>query len=308
MNEAIRIKLAAAAENARYNQRRADIVLDFVKSAIADGTLKPGDQLPTEFEIAAALGVSRTPVREAMRVLETIGLLDITAGAGTFVRAGVTTSFSELYLFQTHLNRASVESLAEVRHIFENACAELAARHASANDLASMLAAIEALAALHRDPDATLDAIVDTDLAFHRAVYNASGNPLLATISNFVLTMLRPWIVETQKRHGPAQSIELHRAQYAAIAAGVSGVEQSAASARNDLVRLATDMNMAQWLSALRPGAHGQGHGHDHGQGNGQDHGQARAPTRVAEDEPELAAAASRSAKARTPRRTREKK
>jgi GntR family transcriptional repressor for pyruvate dehydrogenase complex len=255
MNEAIRNKLAAASRNASFKQRRADIVLDFVKGAIADGTLKPGDQLPTEFEIAAALGISRTPVREAMRVLQTIGLLEITAGAGTFVRAGVTDSFSELYLFQTHLNRASVESLAEVRRIFEGACAELAAQRASASDLAAMRSAIDALEVLHHDPEASLDAIVDTDLAFHRAVYDASGNPLLATISNFVLTMLRPWVVETQRRHGPAESIELHRAQYAAIAAGESGAEPVSASVRNELVRLATDMNMAQWLAALTPGA-----------------------------------------------------
>ncbi|MFL9926692.1 FadR/GntR family transcriptional regulator [Herbaspirillum lusitanum] len=245
MDLSLQNKLAAVRQAARHDQRRADIVIEFVRSAVSDGTLKPGDRLPTELEIAEALGVSRTPVREAMRVLETLGVLDISPGSGTYLKSGVGNSLSLLFMFQSLLQDPSAELLAELRTIFERACAEIAGVKATDEDLAAMRDAIARLEALHALPEPDIELIVDADLDFHRAVYAATHNPLISTLADYVLSMLRPWIHATQIKEGPEKSILLHQAEYESITRSLAQPTDPSE------VRKIADLNMAHWLSVL---------------------------------------------------------
>ncbi|WGF88000.1 FadR/GntR family transcriptional regulator [Marinivivus vitaminiproducens] len=202
---------------------RLEIVLDHIKGRIADGSLKAGVQLPTEVELAQELGVSRTPVREAIKVLAASGVVDVRHGHGTFITDGAQASLAQLLLFQVHLKDTTPQKLMEVRLIFERSCAELAAQRRTPEDLAAMRACIERLRALSQATPRDLDAICEADLDFHRAVYRAAHNELVATIANFVLNMLAGWLRTSHEGGEAANSVRLHEVMLTMIETGNSG-------------------------------------------------------------------------------------
>jgi DNA-binding FadR family transcriptional regulator len=233
-------------EQARLGDRRADLVLRVVREALVRGIVGPGDRLPTELELASALGISRAPVREAMRVLQAIGLVEIRPRSGAVVRDAVSGSMAQLMLFESRLHGASIEALTEVRRVFERACAELAAERATEDDLARMREAIERLDKLRRAGDATLDALVEADIAFHRAVYRATQNPLIESLASFTLTMVSPWMRDSLMRTGAAQSVELHRREFDLIA------QRQGREIRGSAVSAEADRGIDHWLSSLK--------------------------------------------------------
>ncbi|MFI5694062.1 FadR/GntR family transcriptional regulator [Kribbella sp. NPDC051586] len=162
---------------------QTDVVVQGIRDLIIDGKLRPGDRLPIEKDLAEALGVSRNPLREGVRALSALGVLETRQGAGTYV----TSLDSSLLLapmgFAVDLHdRSGAHHLHAVRRVLETEAAGLAARSMSAGDLAAadqMLQRIEAeLAAAEPDHEA----IIDCDIAFHRIIAQASGNPVLAAL------------------------------------------------------------------------------------------------------------------------------
>jgi len=238
--------MAQVREDAKVGDRRADLVLRVVRAGLARGIVAPGSRLPTEAEFGAALGISRAPVREAMRVLETIGVVEIRPRAGTVVRDGVSGSLAQLLLFETHLKGASVESLTEVRRLFERTCAELAAERATDDDLVRMREAIERLDRLDRTPGTSVEALAEADTAFHRAVYRATHNQLIESLANFTLTMVSPWIREALARTGAAQSVVLHRREFELIAS------RQGSEIRGNALSAEADRGMNHWLNSLK--------------------------------------------------------
>jgi GntR family transcriptional repressor for pyruvate dehydrogenase complex len=198
---------------------RLELVLDHIKSRIADGRLRPGDQLPPENELARELGLSRTPVREAIKVLAAVGIVVVRHGHGTFVSDGAQASLGQLLLFEIYLRDTTPQKLMEVRRIFERSCAELAAQRRTEDDLVEMRACIERLRPLVERPHPDYDATVEADLAFHRAIYKASKNELVATLANFVSNMIAPWLRRSHANGGLEHTVRLHEIMYAMIEA-----------------------------------------------------------------------------------------
>ncbi|MEX2519929.1 MAG: FadR/GntR family transcriptional regulator [Paracoccaceae bacterium] len=204
-------------------QTRLDFALDYIKDKIADGTLTAGVRLPAEVDLAREIGVSRTPVREAIKVLAAAGVLDVRHGHGTFIAKGPQASLAQLLLFQIHMKASTPQKLMEVRLIFERSCAELAAERRTPEDLATMRECIERLRALTEEAVPDLDAITEADLDFHRAVYHASHNELVASIANFALNMVAGWL---RKSHGIGEvrnTVRLHEVMYTMIETRNSG-------------------------------------------------------------------------------------
>ena len=203
---------------------RVEVVLDHIKDRIADGSLKAGSQLPTEIDLARALGVSRTPVREAVKVLAAAGVLEVRHGHGTFVATGsAQSSLAQLLLFEVHLRDTTPQKLMEVRTIFERSCAELAAQRRTAEDLAEMRACIERLRAVLEVEPPDFDAALEADLDFHRAIYRASKNELVATLANFVLNMVSVWLRRSHAAGGLKGTVRLHEVMYTMIETRNSG-------------------------------------------------------------------------------------
>lgn len=225
----------------------ADNVLAFVRAQIESGRWRPGDRLPNEAELCRELGVSRTPVREAVKVLEAAGVLAVRQGSGTFVRQDQAEALAPLLTLQQKVTCASPTALMELRRLFERACAELAAAHRTEFDLEAMRRAIDELRQLARAPGSDPAAVLEADLCFHRAVYRAAHNELIELLANFMLTTVAPWIGKSLTVGGAEKAVRLHEIELAMIES------QNPGGARECYTNDAIDRQMEHWRQTLEP-------------------------------------------------------
>lgn len=170
---------------------RQGIVIEAIGRAIVGGVYKPGDPLPREAELSAEYGVSRTSVREAMKVLSAKGLVDIRPKVGTRVRSQeLWNTFDSDLLSWTHaegLGTGLMQDLVELRQIVEPNAARLAAGRATMADLRQIERAAQQMAANAADSAA----YAEWDVAFHLAIYSASHNALLARFGMLVADFMK---------------------------------------------------------------------------------------------------------------------
>ncbi|BCJ32375.1 FadR/GntR family transcriptional regulator [Actinocatenispora sera] len=150
-----------------------DQVIAQLREQISSGEWPVGSKIPTEPDLVAALGVGRNTLREAVRALAHLGLLESRQGAGTYVRAD-----NELVgAVRRRLARAELRDATEVRRGLEVEAARLAARRRTADDLTALRAALAARDEAWDAKDAQL--FVETDARFHHAVAACSHNAML---------------------------------------------------------------------------------------------------------------------------------
>lgn len=195
------------------NQAVAQTVISQIEQALVKGELKPGDQLPSETEMAQQLGIARATVREAFKALESLGVLEIRRGQGTFISDGSSSRVIDPLLFSLILDRSSAQHLLELRRMFEIAYTELAIEHASDEDITKMDAAIEILEEASKAGKQS----GDMDLQFHRVVLESTKNPLVIKIGQTILDLLSTSI-DRAIRDNPQKGIDDHKLIRAAIA------------------------------------------------------------------------------------------
>jgi DNA-binding FadR family transcriptional regulator len=187
---------------------------------IDEGVLGPGDQLPSERELSEELKVSRGTVREAVQFLQTLGLLEIRHGSGTFVRTAADPSaLRDEWRDWTIRHAERIHDLLEIRKGLEPFAAELAAKRAGEAEVAAMDEALEQMEPAVDAPDVT--ALVQADLAFHHALCAAAGNAALTEFADALgeqLVRERGTIWNLPGR--PARSLVEHRAICDAIREG----------------------------------------------------------------------------------------
>jgi GntR family transcriptional repressor for pyruvate dehydrogenase complex len=177
---------AAPAHLQLVADRLSDRLAARLRAQVEVGELAPGDRLPTEQQLAARHGVSRTVVREAVHQLRSQGLLVSRQGSGVYVALPAP---NRPLAFDPHVlgSLAAVVQIVEVRRALEGEIAALAAERATRTQIAGMrraLRAIETAVAAGGDG-------VDEDLAFHRAIADASGNPQFSRLLGFLEQYLR---------------------------------------------------------------------------------------------------------------------
>lgn len=184
-----------------------------IQDLIADKHLEPGGRLPGERDLADALSVSRASVREALRVLDYIGVVEVRPGEGTFV-ASAPPAPLDPSMYSLLSERTFLLDLLEARRIFEEGIVLLASRHATRDDLD----AIEAfLAARDRElADGRHD--VAGDLAFHAMLAEATGNPVLLSVMRHLNEMWLQAREKTGRRPtSPHKAHRYHRQMLAAV-------------------------------------------------------------------------------------------
>ena len=146
-----------------------------IKAMILSGELQPGDRLPPEKELSESLGLSRSTLREAVKALETIRVLDVRRGDGTFVTSLSPALLLDAMSFVVDVQQdSSLIDLFQVRHILEPAAAALATPHVRPADIEHLRLVLAEV-----DVDTALDDLVDHDMAFHRYITALSGNTYL---------------------------------------------------------------------------------------------------------------------------------
>lgn len=156
-------------------------------SLVRSGRLAPGARLPGERELARALAVSRPSLREALRALSLLGIVENKPGTGTFLAAPSRRSPLEHVSMFLSIKRGVLLDIFEARKSLEATTAALAARRRSADDLRAMAEALGRMEACLASPGA-YDRF---ELRFHRAVAAAAGNPVITDLMEKIYQLLR---------------------------------------------------------------------------------------------------------------------
>lgn len=207
-------------------------VVNAIGQAIVGGMFRPGTVLPREADLMAEFGVSRTSLREAIKVLAAKGLVETRQKIGTRVRPREEWNVFDTELLAWHhaqgMDESILKDLIELRQTLEPTAAQLAAGRATMSDLARIE---QALRAMNDHADATHYA--ESDVQFHLAVYSASHNALLIRFGHLVADFLQTSFAVQQaaaEEHGfdLAVDVRMHKDVYEAINRGAAA-EASAA-------------------------------------------------------------------------------
>jgi DNA-binding FadR family transcriptional regulator len=187
-----------------------EAVIDQMQRQLTSGTWSVGDRIPGEYDLAARLKVSRPAVREAIRALSHIGVLEVRRGDGTYVRSAV-----DPRPLLRRFERASLRDVFELQQAYDVQAARLAARRRTADDLMR-------LGVLLEDRDAAEDPVefAEADVRFHIGVAEASHNALLVEAFRYFQSRLRESLSAVRlDRELPDAGPAAHRAVVEAIAA-----------------------------------------------------------------------------------------
>ncbi|MFC9958158.1 FadR/GntR family transcriptional regulator [Streptomyces nigra] len=192
-----------------------DEAIEKIKAMIVSGAVRPGDRLPKESELAAALGLSRNSLREAVRALSLIRILDVRQGDGTYVTSLDPQLLLEALSFVVDFHRDdTVLEFLAVRRILEPAATAMAAARIGEQQLDALAGELDRLG------DApSVEELVASDLEFHRGIVRASGNSVLCSLVDGLsgpTTRARIWRGLTQ-RDAVARTLHEHRAILAAL-------------------------------------------------------------------------------------------
>lgn len=197
-----------------------EILEQFVRM-IVDGSLKAGDKIPSERELAEAFQVSRPSVREALRVLEIIGLIDIQSGGGAYLKELALSPFISV-IAPLLFSRENFDlELLEFRELIEIRAMELLAERNRCDNLADIASSLKAMEEAMQQDDAEAGALAD--IAFHRSLLEASGSYILQKVLEVVVSLFEHSVrggraVVLERHEDAAQLYEDHRQIYEALA------------------------------------------------------------------------------------------
>ncbi|AQS70434.1 FadR/GntR family transcriptional regulator [Streptomyces pactum] len=192
-----------------------DEAIEKIKGMIVSGALGPGDRLPKESELAAGLGLSRNSLREAVRALSLMRILDVRQGDGTYVSSLDPQLLLEAigFVVDFHRDDTVLEFLA-VRRILEPAATALAASRITDRELDALEGGLDALGG-----EPSVEELVACDLEFHRDIAEASGNSVLRSLLDGLsgpTTRVRVWRGLTQEG-AVGRTLHEHRAILGAL-------------------------------------------------------------------------------------------
>ena len=197
-------------------KRKEDVTVRLIaifKQLIAEGVLKPGGRLPAERELAESFGVSRSSLRQALKVLEIMGVISQHVGDGTYVSNSAGSILGEPMEFLILLDGISFRELMEARLIVEPELAARAAQRSSPEDIEKIRSELVEM----ENAGGDLGIFVKHDLEFHKAIFAAAGNRVCTSMFSVVHQALDKLITITSQMVDDKHTIELHRRIFDAI-------------------------------------------------------------------------------------------
>ena len=188
-------------------------VYDQMLDNILNGVWPPGTKLPSENELGQMFGVSRVPVREALRKLNTIGITQTRQGEGSFVLMLTPGMFMNSLLPMLVWNRKSMMDILEYRRIVEPENAALAARHADEADIGNIASTIEEI---NRVGKPALEFAI-ADMKFHLDIARATKNSVLFNVSNVIRDVMVSYYRKINELMGVDRALRYHQLIFDAI-------------------------------------------------------------------------------------------
>jgi len=210
------------------NKKIYQLIVEQIQNMIFDGELKGGDKLPSERVLAEQFEASRASIREAIRSLEILGIVESRQGEGNFIKQGTTNQWLEPISVMFKLNNGTFNEILEMRQILETEAARLAANRINDEEKKEL---IEIMHQIRNAPQKSIKA--DMDRSFHQLIAEASKNMLISTVMSAITAILRNFIEEARDSiniwtQDPELLIEQHQRICDAI---VSGRGQDASEA-----------------------------------------------------------------------------
>ena len=211
---------------------------DAIKALIVSGELKPGDTLPPERELATMLGISRPSLREAIRVLSALNVVEPRHGGGTYVTSLDPRQLAQPINFLLQVDRMAFRHLLEVRQVLEVGAARLAAPRITAEQLDALADLTEQAERVTGRPAQFLQ----LDFDIHTAIIEATGNPIYISLYQSIAELS----IESRKRtaRDPAVRQHAHQGHLAIVAALRAHDGEAAAQAMHghlDVIQRALD-------------------------------------------------------------------
>ena len=175
-------------------------IIDSLVEAMIRKELKPGDQIPTEMELAERLGVGRNSVREAIKILVYFGVLEIRRAEGTYVCEGFTDTMIDPIIYGIILDKAgSYEYLMELREIMEAGVMKLAMENAKEEEFRELRIQLDRMRREIEIGPENVDRVFQEDNEFHSIITSMGHNPLVQKIEAVVRTLTHSMRYETVK-------------------------------------------------------------------------------------------------------------
>ncbi len=210
-------------------------ILERIKSALIRGDLKPGDYLPSETELTQSLGIGKSSVREAIKMLQAIGIVEVRRGHGTIIRREPGDPLVDPMAFGMILARGMTRDVLDFRAMFEPAYTLQAMVNATDEDHQRIQQAIDDMGTAIANGEQTSR----HDVSFHRAILHATHNPMTIRGGRTLLELIEA-ALETSMQTLPETALNDHKAIYAAFQAGDAervrrAIEESAKSWETNL-------------------------------------------------------------------------
>jgi GntR family transcriptional repressor for pyruvate dehydrogenase complex len=174
-------------------------IMNLVANYLLSKELKPGDKLPTESEFAQKLGVGRNSVREAIKMLSSLGIVEIKRGVGTFIARSMSPSIFNSLILGLVFDQGTSRELFELRLLIETGAAELAIQKASDEELEKLEEANRQLRETVESNAEDTRKRLDLDIHFHHTLLDLTKNPPLAKIGKAIYTLFFASIEKTVK-------------------------------------------------------------------------------------------------------------
>ncbi|MDX2041093.1 MAG: FadR/GntR family transcriptional regulator [Acidobacteriota bacterium] len=188
-------------------------LIGLFKRLISEGSLVPGQRLPAERELAEHFGVSRSSLRQALKVLEIMGVISQRVGDGTYLNAAAPAILAEPMEFLILLDGLSFHELMETRLIVEPELAARAATRATLEDIAELQQVLTEMEESRQDHPR----FTEYDLLFHKTIFRIAGNRVCSLMFTVVHQSLERLIHLTAQLVEPEHTLQMHRRIFLAI-------------------------------------------------------------------------------------------
>ncbi len=192
-------------------------VVENIKDMIENGELKIGDKLPTERAMAEELNVSRASIREAIRSLEVIGLIESKQGAGNYIKKDFSEILLEPLSMMFMLQQGSAIDIYELREVLELSTIMVSAKRINEEELQKLKELIDKFKSSEIESDNVM-----IDKEFHYTIVKAANNPLITNLLNVVSQLIDKFITDSRKNilessENKEKLLELHEKIYIAL-------------------------------------------------------------------------------------------
>lgn len=194
------------------NESVVSIVVNKIKNSIVSGELKPGDKLPTEVELIEQLGVGRNSVREAVKMLIALGVLEVKRGQGTYVVKKVKPSFFNPLLFSLIIEPKSNKDLYELRVMFDTMVLFNLMDKMTDEKFDKIYALLDEVTMKHLHQSEEIDYFVKMDLKFHELLMDLTENALIKQIGEVIISLFPEYIKKSiSQENGIQRSLDNHK-------------------------------------------------------------------------------------------------